>query len=141
MEGPLVNLELATHEPSKDNAVLLVRDFIRAGYTEWPNAESYHYLAVQLSGQLHATVQEHQLDEAIDHYKAYLHAGETTNADIADFYEQNWHPALAGLYHADITRNLTEAFNAVLPNRYGIITDAHTQDLFNETTTTLRSAA
>ena len=137
-----MNLELATHEPAKDNAVRLVRDFIRAGYQEWPATDGYHYLAVQLSGQIHATVQEHQLDEAIDHYKAYLKAGDVSMSDIADFYEEEaWQPHLSNLYHSDITTNLTEAFNAVLPNRYGIITDADTQDLFNETTTTLRSAA
>lgn len=138
-EVPPVNI--TTEAPNKNEAVLLVRDFIRAGYEHWPAGDGYHYLAVQLSGRLHAPVQEHQLDEAIDHYKAYVNASDTTPTEIADFYEQAWQPALANLYHADIARNLTEAFNAVLPNRYGIITDAQTADLFNENTTTLRSAA
>ena len=141
MEGTRMNLELATEAPTKDTAVLLVRDFIRAGYHHWPATEPYHYLALQLSGQLHGCVQEYLFDEAVDHYKAYTNAHDTRPQDIADFYEQAWHPALAGLYHADITRNLTEAFNAVLPNRYGIITDAQTADLFNETTTTELRAA
>lgn len=136
-----MNFELATQEPDKTAAIALVRDFIRAGYEEWPAGESYHYLAVQLSGQLHATVSEHALDEAIDHYKGYVNADDTTPSEIADFYEQPWQPGLANVYHADITRNLTEAFNTVLPARYGIFTDTDTAALFNTTTHTLRSAA
>ncbi|MHA7210821.1 hypothetical protein [Arthrobacter sp. MDT1-65] len=136
-----MNLELATHAPDKQKAIQLVSDFIRAGYHDWPETDGYHYLAVQLSGQLHATVQEYVLEEAIDHYKGYVNADDTTPSEIADFYEQPWQPGLAQVYHADITRNLTEAFNALLPNRYGIITDADTSALFNGTHHTLRSAA
>lgn len=136
-----MNFELATQEPTKDAAISLVRDFIRAGYHHWPAGESYHFLAVQLSGQLHATVSEHALDEAVDHYRGYLEADDTTPDEIADFYEQKWQPGLADMYRADITRNLTEAFNTVLPARYGIITDPDTEQLFTTTTNTLRSAA